>query len=98
MSGGSFEYLFLKDVRDLFGVLETLGEMAIYLREHGSDLGANDTNALVQELRMFERTMEYRVASLRDLWQSAEWRASGDFGEEQLTESIADYQKKRLGA
>lgn len=80
MSGGSYNYLFVRDEWDA----EDLTRMGDRLAELGLPREADRTYSLIAP----------RIAQddpLRDLWRAVEWRDSGDDGEETLAANIEKY-------
>lgn len=87
MSGGSFEYLFLKDWRQLAQSIEHLEEMADLLDEEGSTRAARDTRKILDRLKAEEDIPE----SLRRVWHHVEWWKSCDYSREQAMAEVAKY-------
>ena len=55
MSGGSWDYLYSKEIDDLmqYSNIETLEEMADYLNRNGYEDAAKDTRRLVEYTTLF---------------------------------------------
>ena len=95
MSGGSYEYLFIKDATDLLRGNEHLQPMADRLAALGYMDAAKETNDLIVELRIVEARLEARVDRLRDVWKAVEWLDSMDSGPEAVAEAVAQYRGER---
>jgi hypothetical protein len=79
MSGGSFGYLYTKDLGDVVSSYGHVEEMANKLDELGF-------HGLAAETRVFLAGVEEdpRLIRIRDFWHAVEWYVSGDTGEEGL--------------
>lgn len=95
MSGGSFDYLFIKDASDLFGSFsarEQLSRMVDELREFpdAADVAADAADALAiidyQTVRL-----QAHLDRLKDVFHAVEWWRSCDWSKEQVNEAIANY-------
>ncbi len=82
MSGGSFDYLYLKD----FDGPEQLFLMADELERRGYHSAAAHTRAIcaIQPSQ-----------ALRQLWMAVEWNVSGDWGPEKVEQAHGEWQQKR---
>jgi hypothetical protein len=92
MSGGSYNYLFTKDVEDIFYQEEELQRMADRLAELGyaSDAAA-ETMEVLLEMRRFMNRLQTRLRALSDVWHAVEWWDSGDGGEDGLKRALSEY-------
>lgn len=95
MSGGSFDYLYLKEVAELPSRATDVEHMAQVLVE----LGAHDAAAETLDLLAIVRYALVRAAvhtrRLSDVWHAVEWWKSGDYSKEQALEAIEKYRKGR---
>lgn len=92
MSGGSYNYLFIKQADELFGDDNDLERMADRLAGLGwADDAAKDTYDLLAVLRTQTVRVDAARDRLRDLFQAVEWWDSGDSGEEGVRQALASY-------
>ena len=81
MSGGSFNYLHIRDVQELFDNEGNLQEMADKLASLGyADDAARETLEVLLTLRQFKIRIGTRARRLSGIWQAVEWWDSGDGG------------------
>jgi len=92
MSGGSYDYLYSKDVEDLLHTQETIQNMADRLAGLGyaSD-AAKETQELLLTLRQFENRISAMKERLSDVWHSVEWWDSCDSGEDSVKNALEKY-------
>jgi len=92
MSGGSYDYLYSKDVEDLLHTQETIQNMADRLAGLGyaSD-AAKETQELLLTLRQFENRRSAMKERLSDVWHSVEWWDSCDSGEDSVKNALEKY-------
>jgi len=92
MSGGSYDYLYSKDVEDLLHSQETIQNMADRLAGLGyaSD-AAKETEIILLTLRQFENRISAMKERLSDVWHSVEWWDSCDSGEESVKNALEKY-------
>lgn len=93
MSGGSYDYLCYKDVFELESHREELNRMRDRLIELGHLDAAKETEGIILTLDSFKVRMDARISRLKDVWRAVEWFDSGDYGTEQVTEAIKNYQE-----
>jgi cell division septum initiation protein DivIVA len=93
VSGGGFNYLCLKDASDLFRAgLGDAQDMVDALAELGyAPDAAQETAALIAEVRAAEARISAKIDRLRDTWKAMEWWRSCDWGEDQLKAALAVY-------
>ena len=92
MSGGSYDYLFSKDVGDLFDNAHTLERMARRLAEFGfAEDAAAETEETVLILRQVRIRLQTRINRLRGVWQAVEWCDSNDWSESSVKEALTKY-------
>jgi hypothetical protein len=92
MSGGSYEYLYSKDVEDLLYMQETIQKMADRLAGLGyaSD-AAKETQELLLTLRQFENRISAIKERLSDVWHSVELLDNRDSGEDSVKNALEKY-------
>ena len=92
MSGGSYDYLCCKDVGDLMLGEGGLPYMADTLATLGyADDAARETTEFLMELRASRIRLEVMQRRLSRLWKAVEWWKSGDYGEDQVRDALAEY-------
>ena len=92
MSGGSYDYLYSKDVEDLLHSQETVQNMADRLAGLGyaSD-AAKETEMILLTLRQFENRISAMKERLSEVWHSVEWWDSCDSGEDSVKNALEKY-------
>ena len=94
MSGGSYNYMYFKVEDDPLNVdqrdLETMAER---LAEMGYHDAARETYECLLDIRATRARFEARAKRMADVWHAVEWFDSGDYGREQVTESIEKYRR-----
>lgn len=98
MSGGSWNYLYSKDIDDLmqYSNIELLEEMADYLNQNGYEDVAKDTRRLAEYIKSASIRIETLFEALSPVFKAVEWFDSGDWGEETLNNEILKYRNARL--
>ena len=92
MSGGSYDYLYCKEVANLFENDEILQAMADRLLDIGAgSLAARDTGSLLVELEHIRLRFELIMERLSPVWKAVEWYDSKDFGESDVRAAIEKY-------
>lgn len=92
MSGGSYNYLCLKDADQIREREEELQWMADRLSELGyAQDAAQETMEVLLTIRAFETRMQARIDRLRGIWRAVEWWDSGDSGEDSLEHELKVY-------
>lgn len=86
MSGGSFDYVCLKEAQNIFEYKKQLKEMVNYLRESKKNDVADEVDRLSIDIEMFERMISLRLKRMHKILRAVEWWASGDYGEKQVDE------------
>lgn len=94
MSGGSFDYLCWKELDSLFESSCVLDEMAEALEALGyADDAAEATRAF--QVRLF--AVEDELIAIKEplvlLWKAMEWWKSGDSGEDDVKNELAEYRR-----
>lgn len=92
MSGGSYDYLFVRDADEIFSRSEELRKMADRLAALGyAQDAAQETEDLICIMRQYEVRANTRIRRLSGVWKAVEWWDSGDSGEDGLIKALADY-------
>lgn len=94
MSGGSFNYLYCKDVDQLLEAREQLDAMRDALVERGLSDVVAEHDAIVKYLRNLQSQMdglEKIVGRLSPIWKAIEWHASHDWGPERVELAVEAY-------
>jgi len=98
MSGGSWDYLYCKDVDELVQRDEMLQGMADRLAGLGyADDVARETQELVLILRQFKNHARVIADRLSPIWRAVEWWDSSDTVEEDFKTALAAYRKASAG-
>jgi hypothetical protein len=96
MSGGSFEYLYLKDVSDLIKRVELIEEMAQALEDAGAPDAANETREFLRAMQdAVEKLQAWKDRRLAGIWHDMEWMVSGDYSAASLDKGLAEYRNER---
>lgn len=93
MSGGSFNYLYCRDVSDLFDSTEDLEKMEQYLIEHGYNDVAKDTRRLIEYVASSRIRIEVLQGLLKDVFKAAEWCSNGDWNKKELVDAVEKYRR-----
>lgn len=98
MSGGSWNYLFCKDIDELMNgsSTELLQDMVDRLNSEGFKDVAKDTQRLVEYIKSASIRIETLFETLSPVFKAVEWFDSGDWGEETLNNEILKYRNARL--
>jgi hypothetical protein len=98
MSGGSWNYLYCKDVDELMNgsSTELLQDMVDRLNSAGFKDVAKDTQRLVEYIKSASIRIETLFEVLSPVFKAVEWFDSGDWGEETLNNEILKYRNARL--
>jgi hypothetical protein len=94
VSGGSYDYLFVKDVSQLmqYGPREDLTRMRdrLVALPYAQD-AASETEELILIMQQFETRMKVRMDRLRGVWKAVEWRDSGDSDDDDVKVALLEY-------
>lgn len=94
MSGGSFDYLCLKDADALPSMVHALDAMSGELAKLGyAEDAAWETEELLCIVRQYAVRAQIRIDRLHDIWRAMEWWHSGDSGEEDVGTALAQYRE-----
>lgn len=93
MSGGSWNYLYTKEINDLmqYSNIETLEEMADYLNQNGYEDVAKDTRRLVEYIKSAKIRVGTLFEILGPVFKAVEWYCSGDWGKDRVGRAIEEY-------
>jgi hypothetical protein len=96
MSGGSYDYLYCKDVGDLIngeggGNLERMADCLAQLGY--ADDAAKETLEVLLEIRQARNRIDTRTKRLSEVWRAIEWWDSCDSSEDGLLNALATYRK-----
>lgn len=93
MSGGSYNYLYLKDAAELMNHLAELYDMADELSRLGYVPEAQDMMRLYEYVKSASIRIGVLQEQLKDIMHDVEWYQSCDIGEETLRETIMKYRR-----
>lgn len=98
MSGGSWNYLYCKDIDELmnYSSVETLQDMVDRLNSAGFEDVAQDTQRLVEYIKSARIRIETLFEVLSPVFKAVEWFDSGDWGEETLNNEVLKYRKSNI--
>jgi len=91
MSGGSFKYLYSRDVSELLGSQGELEHMAEWLSAHDAQDAAAEVEDIIASIRQFQRRADTRLRRMSDLFKAVEWYESNDWGKERVDKELARY-------
>lgn len=95
MSGGSFNYLYCKDTRELFNAVEDLEDVEQYLLQRGDKDIARDVRRLIEYIMTAENRISVLQENLAEVFKAVEWRVSADWGEESLQRALDKYRNEK---
>ena len=98
MSGGSWDYLYCKDVDELMNgsAIELLQDMSDRLVALGYTDVAEDTQRLTEYIKSANIRIETLFEMLSPVFKAVEWFDSGDYGKETLNNEVLKYRKSNL--
>lgn len=93
MSGGSYDYLYLKETEDFFKLdnISYLSEMADMLLKEGYEDVSRDVVRLIEYIKSAWIRVDVLREQLSDVMRSVEWFDSHDIGPDTLKEHIEMY-------
>lgn len=94
MSGGSFNYLYCRDIDELMNNTSDLEEMRDYLISYGYEDIAKDTQRLIEYIKSAECVIGTLKDMLEPVFHAVEWYESGDYGKEKMIEVLEKYRCK----
>lgn len=96
MSGGSYDYLYCKEIDSLVGYDAVLQEMADDLASLGYAAdAAQETQRLLEDIRAFRNRAETKLSRLSDVWKAKEWWRSCDSGEDEFKAALENYREDK---
>jgi hypothetical protein len=100
MSGGSWSYLYSKEVDELVECrsIELLEEMADYLNSSGYKDVAKDVMRLVEYIKSARIRIETLHEMLSPVFKAVEWYDSGDCGKDSVGRAIEDYRNGKVAS
>lgn len=98
MSGGSWNYLYSKDIEELMNdsTIELLQDMSDRLVALGYTDVAQDTQRLTEYIKSANIRIETLFEMLSPIFKAVEWFDSGDWGEETLNNEVLKYRKSNF--
>ncbi|MBP5413663.1 MAG: hypothetical protein ILN61_00225 [Lachnospiraceae bacterium] len=94
MSGGSFNYLYCKEVTDLMNSASDLEEMSEILTREGYEDVARDMRRLIEYIKSAQIRIGVLAEQLRDIMKAVEWYEDCDIGKETLNTKIEAYRQR----
>lgn len=92
MSGGSWSYLYCKEIDDLLQYEGLIEDMADRLASLGyANDAAKETQELVLVIRQFRNHAGTIKDRLSDIWRAIEWWDSSDSGEDGVKNALKEY-------
>lgn len=93
MSGGSWDYLYSKDIDELMNgsSTELLQDMADRLNSAGFEDVAKDTQRLVEYIKSASIRIETLFEVLSPVFKAVEWYCSADWGKDRVDKAIEEY-------
>lgn len=100
MSGGSWNYLYCKDIDELMNgsSTELLQDMADRLNSAGFGDVAQDTQRLVEYIRSASIRIETLFEALSPVFKAVEWFDSADWGKDRVDKAIEEYRNGKGGS
>ena len=93
MSGGSLNYLHVREPDELFSRIEELEKVERELIHHNYPDIAKDVRRLIEYIQTAENRIGILADQLRDVFKAVEWNLSGDSGDKTLGEKLEKYRK-----
>ena len=93
MSGGSLNYLYVREPGDLFSRIEELEKVERELISHNYPDIAKDVRRLIEYIQTAENRITVLADQLRGVFKAVEWNLSGDYGDKQTKEELEKYRK-----
>lgn len=94
MSGGSWSYLYSKELSELLDhedLIEAIGRRISEVETNDAVSPASDTFKLLEIISDFKIEMEKLLEKLRPVWKAVEWVDSFDSGPDALDEALKKY-------
>ena len=94
MSGGSWNYMYSKEVDDILNMGSDLEEMKNRLEKEGALLVANDIKSLLSVIDVIQSHKDDAdeiLSRIRMVMKSLEWWDSSDWGKEQFDREVLNH-------
>ena len=97
MSGGSYDYLFCREVNELFSVdaLDNMESIEVHLLSTGYDDIAKDVRRLIEYIKSADNRISVLHEQLGGVFKAVEWYDSGDYSKGTMKKELEKY---RTGA
>lgn len=93
MSGGSLNYLYVREPWDLFSRIDDIEKVERELIHRNYPDIAKDVRRLIEYVQTAENRIGILAAQLRDVFKAVEWNLSGDTSDKTLKEELEKYRK-----
>lgn len=93
MSGGSLNYLYIKEPGDLFNHHDDLQQVEGFLLALGYKDIAKDVRRLIEYIQSAENRIGVLHEQLKNVFHAVEWAMSGDYGRDTLYKELDKYRK-----
>lgn len=93
MSGGSYDYLYCKEVSELMNSVADLEDMSETLIKEGYEDVALDMVRLTEYIKSANIRISVLSRQLRDVMKAVEWYDSCDIGKDTLNKQIEEYRR-----
>lgn len=94
MSGGSLNYLYLKDPDELYAHLNDLKEAEKFLLKEGYLDVAKDVRRLIEYVITSRNRIEVLQENLKEVFKSIEWYTSSDSGKDRVERAVEAYRNR----
>lgn len=94
MSGGSFNYLYCKDIEDLMNSERDLADMREILIKYGYEDIAKDAQRLIEYIKSAKCTIGTLAEMLEPVFHAVEWYESADYSKETMIKVLEKYRNK----
>lgn len=91
MSGGSYDYLYCKEVEELFREIGYIDDMSDKLEKMDYLDVARDMRRLSEYIKTAYNRIDVLAEQLRPIMKAVEWYSSCDYGLEDVEKAIAKY-------
>lgn len=93
MSGGSYNYLCIKDFPEICEKQSDINDMVDRLIKLGYIDAAKETESVNLMIDAFQVRIEARLERLQKVWHAVEWFDSNDWGIEDVKKAIKEYRE-----
>lgn len=93
MSGGSFDYLYIKETHQVVEMRDDVERMQKELERLNHWDAARRTADVLQYIQAIRNVQE----DIADVWQAVEWCCSSDWGPDQVETAVEKWRKKIRG-